>query len=51
MQGNYEEFISLTLRTRNLGDHQECSQEIGNTNGSRYALLDKKEQSELSDWW
>ena len=28
------------------GDHQECSQEIGNTSGSRYALQDKQEQSE-----
>ena len=23
---------------------QECSQEIGNTNGSRYALQDKREE-------
>ena len=26
------------------GDHQECSQEIGNTNGSRYALQNYEEQ-------
>ena len=30
---------------------QECSQEIGNTSGSLYALQDKQEQSELGDWW
>ena len=28
------------------GDHQECSQEIGNTSGSCYALQDEQEQSE-----
>ena len=28
-------------------DHQKCSQEIGNTSGSRYALQDKQEQSKL----
>ena len=31
--------------------HQECSQEVGNTNGSRYALQDKQEQSAWSDPW
>ena len=30
---------------------QECSQEIGNTSGSRYALQDEQEQSELGDSW
>ena len=24
-------------------DHQDCSQETGNTNGSRYALQDKQD--------
>ena len=33
------------------GDHQECSQEIGNISGSRYALQDQQEQSELWEWW
>ena len=33
------------------GDHQECSQEIGYANGSRYGLQDKQEQSELWEWW
>ena len=32
-------------------DHQECSQEIGNTSGSRYALQDEQEQSKLGDSW
>ena len=32
-------------------DHQECSKEIGNTSGSRYALQDQQEQSELWEWW
>ena len=30
-------------------DHQKCSQEIGNTNGSRYALQDMQEQSACGD--
>ena len=38
MLEDYEEFISLTLRT--------CSKEIGNTSGSRYALQDKQEEQE-----
>ena len=42
MLEDYEEFISLTLRTRNL-NHWECSQEIGNADGSCYALQDKKD--------
>ena len=32
-------------------DHQECSQEIGNTSGIRYALQDKQEYSKLGDSW
>ena len=32
-------------------NHQECLQEIGNTNGSRYALQDKQEQSAWGDPW
>ena len=31
--------------------HQESSQEIGNANGSRYALQDKQEQSARCDPW
>ena len=33
------------------GDHQECSQDIGNANGSRYALQDKQEQSTCTEPW
>ena len=32
-------------------NHQECSQEIGNTNGSRYALWDMQEEQAWSDPW
>ena len=32
-------------------NHQECSQEIGNSIGHRYALQDKQEQSAWSDPW
>ena len=32
-------------------NHQECSQEIGNNSGSRYALQDKQEQSAWGDPW
>ena len=32
-------------------NHQECSQEIGNTSGSCYALQDKQEQSAWDDQW
>ena len=32
-------------------DHQECSQEIGNTSGSRYALQNKQEMSAWCDPW
>ena len=31
-------------------NHQECSQEIGDTNGSRYALQNYEEQEELWEW-
>ena len=50
MPENYEEFISLTLGTRN-SKNQECSQEIGNASGSRYALQDKQEQSAWDNSW
>ena len=40
MPEDYEEFISLTLRTRNS---KKRSQEIGNADGSCYALQDKQE--------
>ena len=36
LQGIY--FIDPEDKELIQGDHQECSQEIGNTNGSRYAL-------------
>ena len=42
MPEDYEEFISLTLRTRN--SKKPRSQEIGHTDGSRYALPDKQEE-------
>ena len=41
MPEDYEEFMSLQGIQRN---HQDCSQEIGNTNGSRCALQDKQEE-------
>ena len=37
MLEDYEEFLSLTLRTRSSRHHKQCSQEIGNADGSRYA--------------
>ena len=44
MPENYEEFISFTLRTRNSKKPLRSSQEIENTNGSRYALQDEQEE-------
>ena len=32
-------------------NHQECSQEIGNADGSCYALLDKQEMQAWGDPW
>ena len=47
----YEELISLTWGQGIQRKHQECSQEIGNANGSRHALQDKQEQSAWCDPW
>ena len=44
MLEDYEEFISLTLRTRNSKKPLGMLEKIGNTNGSRYALQDKQEE-------
>ena len=44
MQEDYEEFILLTLRTRSSKKPLGMLEEIGNTNGSRHALQDKKEK-------
>ena len=44
MPEDYDEFISLTLRTRKSKKPSGMSQEIGNTSGSRYALQDKQEE-------
>ena len=44
MQEDYEESISLTLRTRSSKKHLECQKEIGNTSGSRHALQDMQEE-------
>ena len=49
MPEDYEESISLTLRTRSSKTQQECKKEIGNTNGSRYALQDMQEEQEWGD--
>ena len=44
-------FIDPEDKELNQRDHQECSQEMGNTSDSRYALQDEQEQSELWDSW
>ena len=44
MLEDYEEFISLTLRTRSSKKPLRMLEEIGNTNGSRYALQDMQEE-------
>ena len=44
MPEDYEEFISLTLRTRISKRPLRMSQEIGNTDGSRYAFQDEQEE-------
>ena len=49
MPEDYEEFISLTQRTRNSKRPLRMLQEIGNTDGSRYALQDKQEEQEWGD--
>ena len=41
----------VRLTRKQLTDHQECSQEIGNTSGSRCALQDKQDQSAWGDLW
>ena len=46
MLEDYEEFISLTLRTRSSKKPLRMQEEIGNTNRSRYALQDKQEEQE-----
>ena len=50
MLEDYEESISLTLRTWSSRKSLKiCSKEIGNTNGSRYALQDEQEAQEWGD--
>ena len=49
MPEDYEEFISLTLRTRNSKKPSRMLEKIGNTNGSRHALQDKQEKQEWGD--
>ena len=49
MLEDHEEFISLTLRTRSSRKPLGMLEELGNTNGSRYALQDKQEQSAWGD--
>ena len=44
MLENYEEFISLTLRTKSSRKHPECKKKVGNTNVSSHALQDKQEE-------
>ena len=52
MPEDYEEFISLTPEDQGIQrDHEECSQEIGNTNGLRYALQDKQEKQAWRNPW
>ena len=49
MPEDYEEFISLTLRTRNSWKSSECKNKIGNTNGSSHALQDIQEKQAWRD--
>ena len=51
MPENYEEFISMDPEDKEFKETTKDSKKIGNTNGSRYALQDKQEQSEFGDSW
>ena len=51
MPENYEEIISLTLRTRNSRRPSRMSQQNENASASRYAWQDKQEQSACGDKW
>ena len=44
MLEDYQEFISLTWGQGIQRNHLKSSKEIGNANGSRYALQDKQEK-------
>ena len=44
MLEDYEEFISLTLRTRSSKKPLVMLEKIGNTTASRYALQDMQEK-------
>ena len=49
MPEDYEESISLTLRTRSSKKPLGMLEKIGNTNGSRHALQDMQEKQEWGD--
>ena len=49
MPEDYEEFISLTLRTRNSKKPLGMQEKIENTNGSRHALQDMQEKQACGD--
>ena len=49
MLGDYEESISLTLRTRNSKKPFGMLEKIGNANGSRHALQDMQEKQAWRD--
>ena len=51
MLEEYEEFISLTLRTRSSKKPLEMLERNGNTNGSCYALQGKQERKAWSVPW
>ena len=50
MPEDHEEFILLTLRTRNSKKPLGILENV-NTNGSRYALQDMQEEQEWRDPW
>ena len=49
MLEDYEESISLTLRTRSFRKSFRMQQKIGNTNGSSHALQDMQEKQAWKD--